>query len=82
MRTVYFVEPGQRLNDIKPSKRSRALLLTKQEWQHFGNSLVKKQKELEAIEIAVIERENRKICSDEMAKTWDNTIIVSFIKLL
>ena len=60
MRTVYFVEPGQRLNDIKPSKRNRALLLTKQEWQHFGNYMVKKQKELEAIETAVVEKENRK----------------------
>lgn len=82
MKTIYFVEPGGRLNDIKPSKRNRALLLTNQEWQHFGNYLMKKQKELESVETAILEKEKRKICSEEMAKTWDNTIIVSFINVL
>uniref|UniRef100_A0A1B6JY75 Trichohyalin-plectin-homology domain-containing protein n=1 Tax=Homalodisca liturata TaxID=320908 RepID=A0A1B6JY75_9HEMI len=75
MRTLYFLETGQKLNDIKPSERKRALLVSKQEWCKFADHLVRDQRVLEAAEKEREELENRKLQSKEMAKTWDNTII-------
>lgn len=76
MRTLYFLEQGQKLSDIKPSERKRALLVSKEEWDKFGDHLVRKQRESDAIEREVEELELRKLQSKEMAKTWDNTIMV------
>ncbi|XP_054268773.1 cilia- and flagella- associated protein 210-like [Macrosteles quadrilineatus] len=75
MRTLYFLEPGQKLNDTKPSERKRALLVSKQEWDKFGDHLVRKHRIAEEKEREKEDLENRKMASKEMAKTWDNTII-------
>uniref|UniRef100_A0A1B6M949 Trichohyalin-plectin-homology domain-containing protein n=1 Tax=Graphocephala atropunctata TaxID=36148 RepID=A0A1B6M949_9HEMI len=75
MRTLYFLESGQKLNDIKPSERKRALLVSKNEWCKFGEHLVRDQRVLEAVDREREEVENRKLQSKEMAKTWDNTIL-------
>lgn len=77
MKTLYFLEPGQKLNDIQPSKRKRALLMSKPEWDSFGDHLVREQRTLEEAEREKEEMEIRKLQSKEMAKTWDNTIVVS-----
>lgn len=77
MKTLYFLEPGQKLNDIKPSERKRALLITNQEWSKFGDHLVRNQRKLEAAEREKEEMQHRTAQSKEMAKTWENTIIVS-----
>lgn len=77
MKTLYFLEPGQKLNDIQPSKRKRALLMSKPEWDSFGEHLVREQRTLEEAEREKEEMEIRKLQSKEMAKTWDNTIVVS-----
>lgn len=71
------MEPGQKLNDIQPSKRKRALLMSKPEWDSFGEHLVREQRSLEEAEREKEEMEIRKLQSKEMAKTWDNTIVVS-----
>lgn len=76
MRTLYFLEEGQKLNDINPSERRRALLVSKEEWSKFEDHLVKKQRASEVIEREKEEMEQRKHRSKEMAKTWDNTIMV------
>lgn len=82
MRTLYFLEPGQKLKDIRPSERNRALLLTEGEWQTFGSHLVRKQRAMEMTERETSEVEDRKKMSKEMAKTWDNTIIVNIFTLI
>lgn len=80
MRTIYFLEPTQKLSDIKPSERKRALLLSTGEWNRFGEHLTREQKKIEAAERAREDIEHRKNLSKEMAKKWDNTIVVSFCK--
>lgn len=82
MKTLYFLEPGQKLNDIQPSKRKRALLMSKPEWDSFGEHLVREQRTLEEAEREKEEMEIRKLQSKEMAKTWDNTIVVSTVNWL
>lgn len=51
--------------------------MSKPEWDSFGEHLVREQRTQEEAEREKEEMEIRKLQSKEMAKTWDNTIIVS-----
>ncbi|XP_011251967.2 golgin subfamily A member 6-like protein 2 [Camponotus floridanus] len=74
MRTTYLLKPGQTVEDIRPSERTRALIMTKGAFQRFVDYTTEEdrittQQEKEAAKVAALKK-----ATYEKSKTWDSKI--------
>ncbi|XP_011698055.1 PREDICTED: calponin homology domain-containing protein DDB_G0272472-like [Wasmannia auropunctata] len=74
MRTMYLLKPGQTLENIKASERTRALIVTKDTFQRFVDYTTEEdrivaQQEREAAKIAALKK-----ATYEKSETWHVTI--------
>jgi hypothetical protein len=63
------------------NSKNRALLISNEEWKRLGKILTKKLDEVDAIDASKRLKEKRREISKKMVEGWDNTKLVSKIKL-
>lgn len=74
MRTTYFLKPGHIIENIRPSERTRALIMTKSTFQRFvdyttEDDRIIEQQRMEAAKVTALKK-----ITCEKSKTWDSKI--------